>query len=110
MRKAKVLFKDELAGTLIQKDDGSFIFSYTKEWMADPSKPPISLTLPKSQQEYHSDFLFPFFYHLLPEGTNRQVVSFHLRIDKNDDFGLLLNTARVDTIGAVTIVRMEDPA
>lgn len=27
----------------------------------DITKPAISLTLPKSQQKYHSDFLFPFF-------------------------------------------------
>ncbi len=107
MRKAIVLYKDEQAGTLVQQDDGSFVFSYTKEWMADPSKPPISLTLPKSKQEYRSDYLFPFFYHLLPEGTNRQIVSHHFRIDKNDDFGLLLTTASVDTIGAVTIVKSE---
>ncbi len=107
MRKAMVLYKDEPAGMLVQQDDGSFVFNYTHEWMTDPSKPPISLTFPKSQQTFRSDYLFPFFYHLLPEGTNRRIVSRHLRIDQNDDFGLLLHTARFDTIGAVTIVKTE---
>jgi len=35
---------------------------------SDVTKPAISLTLSKSQHEYHSDYLFPFFYHMLPGG------------------------------------------
>jgi len=108
MRKAIVLYKGETAGMLIQHDDGSFTFEYTKEWMNDSSKPAISLTLPKTKKEYNSSYLFPFFFHLLPEGTNRQVVIRHLRLDPDDDFGLLLNTASVDTIGAVTIAKIEE--
>ena len=108
MRKAMVLYKGDAAGILIQHDDGSFTFEYTKEWMNDTSKPAISLTLPKTEKEYNSSNLFPFFFHLLPEGTNRQVVIRNLRLDQDDDFGLLLQTARVDTIGAVTIAKLED--
>jgi serine/threonine-protein kinase HipA len=74
--------------------------------MADTSKPPISLTLPKSNTKYESDYLFPFFYNMLPEGTNKQVVCKHMRIDNNDYFSLLLITARYDTIGAVTIKKI----
>lgn len=103
MRKAMVMYKDEPAGTLIQQDDGSFVFTYSKEWIADPTKSPISLTLPKSPQEYRSEYLFPFFYNMLSEGVNRKMQSYHLRIDEQDDFGLLLATAQYDTIGAVTI-------
>ncbi len=103
-----VLFKGVPAGILVQHDDGSFTFQYTKEWMNDTSKPAISLTLPKTENEYNSSYLLPFFFHLLPEGTNRQVITQNLRIDQDDDFGLLLNTAKVDTIGAVTITKMEE--
>ena len=106
MRSAKILFKEEEAGILIQQDDGNFTFRYHESWIADSSKPAISLTLPKSQQEYHSDYLFPFFYHMLPEGTNKQVVCRMMRIDENDDFGLLMSTAGKDTIGAVTVIKM----
>ena len=107
MRQAVVRYKGEKAGLLTQLDDGSFIFQYTPEWVLDQSKPPISLTLPKTAEPYRSDYLFPFFFHLLPEGTNRVVVSSNLRIDRDDDFGLLLNTAKTDTIGAVTIEKIE---
>ncbi len=61
MRKAKILYKNQDAGMLIQHDDGSFTFKYDNSWISDETKPAISLTLPKTQQEYHSGFLFPFF-------------------------------------------------
>ncbi len=108
MRKAKVVFKDEEAGILVQHDDGTFTFRYDDAWMSDSSKPGISLTLPKSKQEYHSEYLFPFFYHMLPEGSNKKVACFYNRIDHNDYFGLLMTTAKNDSIGAVRVVKIEN--
>lgn len=109
MRQAIIFFKGEEAGILTQHDDGSFRYRYNDQWVADTGKPSISLTLPKIQQEYHSEHLFPFFYNMLPEGTNKQVVCLHMRIDKDDHFGLLLTTARYDTIGAITVNKIEEP-
>ncbi len=105
MRLAKVLYKGEEAGLLIQHDDGTFKFRYTDLWFNDNSKASISLTIPKSKQEYHSDFLFPFFFNMLPEGSNKQIVCKSMKIDENDYFGILLNTAQYDTIGAITILK-----
>lgn len=107
MRKAKVLFKDEEAGILTQQDDGTFTFRYHTSWMVDSTKPDVSLTLPKTQQEYHSDFLFPFFYNMLPEGSNKKVVCKLNRIDEDDDFGLLMTVAKDDSIGAVRISKIK---
>jgi serine/threonine-protein kinase HipA len=107
MRKAKILYKDEEAGILTQHDDGSFTFHYHDYWIADSSKPGISLTLPKSKQGFHSKFLFPFFYNMLPEGSNRQVVSKYNKIDLDDYFGLLMTTAKDDSIGAVRVIKIE---
>lgn len=106
MRHAKVIYKDEEAGSLKQLDSGSFVFRYNDLWFNAQDKPPISLTFPKHNQEYESDYLFPFFYNMLPEGTNKDVVCQNLRIDKTDYFGILLNTARYDTIGAVRIIKL----
>ncbi len=103
MRQARIYFRGEEAGLLTQQDDGSFTYLYHNLWVSDSSKPPISLTLPKINQAYHSEHLFPFFYNMLPEGTNKQVACQHKRIDKDDYFGLLLTTAGYDTIGAVTV-------
>jgi HipA-like protein len=105
MRKAKVLYKDGEAGLLTQHDDGSFTFRYNDAWMADNSKPAISLTLPKSACEFHSAFLFPFFFNMLPEGTNRQVVCRLNRIDTSDYFGILMAVAKDDSIGAVRVIK-----
>ncbi|SFI99602.1 HipA N-terminal domain-containing protein [Olleya namhaensis] len=107
MRQAEVLYKNNLAGLLTQLDNGSFVFRYHDTWFNDSSKPSISLTLPKNKQQYESDFLFPFFYNMLPEGSNKQLVCFEFRIDASDNFGLLLTTAKFDTIGAIKIKKVE---
>ena len=109
MRQAKILYKDQEAGILTQHDDGSFTFRYHDIWMTDSKKSSISLTLPKIEQEFHSKFLFPFFYNMLPEGSNKQVVCKHNRIDGNDYFGILITTAKSDSIGAVRVIKIENP-
>ncbi len=106
MRRARVLYKNEPAGVLTQHDDGSFELRYHPNWVDDPSKPPISLSLPKTKEAFRSADLFPFFYSMLPEGSNRQSVCFHQRIDVKDDFGILMATAGHDTIGAVRLQTM----
>lgn len=108
MRQASILFKAEYAGVLTQHDDGSFTFQYDQSWVDDMTKPPISLTLPKTVKPYHADFLFPFFYNMLPEGANKQVICRLNRIDLNDHFGLLMMIAENDTIGAVRVVEIDN--
>jgi HipA-like protein len=110
MRSAIVQYKGTTAGVLTQSDDGSFTFRYQDQWLSDNDAPPISLTLQKSKQEHFSKNLFPFFYHMLPEGANRQAVCHLKRIDAQDDFGILLTTANFDTAGAVTIKKLEEVA
>ena len=107
MRKAEVYRNKELAGVLIEENKQSYIFRYDNIYYSDKSKPAISLTLPKSQQEYISEFLFPFFFNMLSEGVNRNLQCTRLKIDSEDNFGLLITTATSDTIGAITIKSME---
>lgn len=107
MRSAKILYKNEVAGKLRQLDNGTFEFEYSQSWFNDSGKPAISLTLPKKQEIYRSANLFPFFFNMLPEGTNKQTVCFNLRIDENDHFGILTATAKSDTIGAITVLKDE---
>jgi len=107
MRQAEVLYKKETAGLLTQLDNGSFIFRYKDHWFNDVNKPAISLTLSKKKQEYQSKYFFPFFYNMLPEGSNKETVCFENRIDTNDYFSILITTANQDTIGAVTIKKIK---
>jgi HipA-like protein len=107
MRKAKVLFKNREAGILTQHNDGSFSFRYLKDWLTHTNGQGISLTLPITQREFHSKYLFPFFFNMLPEGSNKEVVCKHNRLDREDHFGLLMTTAKNDSVGAVRVVKLE---
>lgn len=107
MRQAEIFYKKAVSGLLTQLDNGSFIFRYHDQWFESKDKSAISLTLPKDQQEYKSEYLFPFFYNMLPEGSNKQNICFELRIDPKDHFGLLLTTAKHDTIGAIQVKEIE---
>jgi HipA-like protein len=105
MNTAFVYYKGEWAGVLIQIENGSYLFRYLDKWIEGSQYPSISLTLPKSQQDFISDHLFPFFYNMLPEGANKQMVCTKMKIDEDDHFGLLITTASYDTIGAVTVIK-----
>ncbi len=103
MRSAEVYRNRIFAGILLEADSGSYKFTYDSAYFNDNSKSGISLTLPKKQLIYYSEHLFPFFFNMLSEGANRVVQSKQLKIDEKDYFGLLLATARYDTIGAITV-------
>jgi serine/threonine-protein kinase HipA len=103
MRSVEVYRNGVLAGRLTEEDRGSYMFRYDDRYLADGQLPAVSLTLPKTQVEYHATHLFPFFSNMLSEGVNRKLQCRAFKIDENDDFGLLSATAQVDTIGAVTV-------
>ncbi len=103
MRAMEIYRNGVLAGKLTEENRQQFVFRYDDAYFNDATKAPISLTLPKTQQEYRSEFLFPFFYNMLSEGVNRKLQSTQLQIDEEDNFGLLMATAQYDTIGAITV-------
>ena len=103
MRAAYVFMNKIFAGTLTENNDATFTFHYCDDYFYNSDHSSISLTLPKTQQEYHSETFFPFFFNMLSEGVNKQVQTRKFRIDEDDAFGLLLATAHSDVIGAVTI-------
>lgn len=103
MRAVKIYRNGVLAGKLTEENGRQFVFRYDDAYFNDAAKASISLTLPKTQQEYRSEFLFPFFFNMLSEGANRKLQCTQLRIDEEDNFGLLMAIAQYDTIGAVTV-------
>lgn len=92
---------------LIEETETGYRFQYLKEFLAQPEVPAVSLTLPCRAESYEAERLFPFFSGLLAEGTLREIQCRTHQIDENDDFGLLLETAGGDVIGAVTVRRLE---
>ena len=103
MRAMEIYRNGVFAGMLTEESRQMFVFRYDDTYYNDTAKAPISLTLQKAQQEYSSKFLFPFFFNMLSEGVNRKLQCTQLRIDEEDNFGLLLATAQYDTIGAITV-------
>lgn len=105
MRTAEVYNNGILAGYLIEESPHRYVFRYSDEYFGDA----ISLTLPKHQQEYRSEFMFPFFSNMVAEGANLEIQSRYLKIDERDVLGLLAATAQYDTIGAITIKMIDKP-
>ena len=103
MRSLEIYRNGILAGILTEENRKSYIFRYNENYLNDASKPAISLTFPKMQQEYKSKFLFPFFFNMLSEGVNKKLQNVQLKIDEEDSFGLLSATAQYDIIGAITV-------
>lgn len=106
MRKAAVYRNGILAGILTEKDSSNgtaYVFRYDDNYFLDKEKYAISLTLPKTQQEYKSKTIFPFFSNMIAEGVNLGIQSRYLKIDEKDVLSLLTATCGTDTIGAITI-------
>ena len=97
-----------LAGILEKDISSGYSFKYEISYLENKNNPPISLTFPKTEKEYKSEILFPFFYGLLSEGVNKEIQCRLLKIDENDDFTRLLITSGVDNIGAITIKKWEN--
>lgn len=108
MRKANVYRNGQLIGVLTQLNQKSYEFRYDETWFANRELPAVSLTMPKTKRTYTSEHLFPFFFNMLSEGVNRKLQSRQLKIDEKDYFGLLLATAKKDTIGAITLLETEE--
>jgi len=103
MRQCEVYLHGIKVGLLTENENRDFTFIYDKAYLLSKGAEPVSLTLPLRSEPYHSPFLFSAFANLLSEGENRQIQSQLLRIDAEDDFGILLATCQFDTIGAITV-------
>jgi HipA-like protein len=108
MRKAAVYRSGILAGILYEESMNHYVFRYDDTYFSNPEMPAISLTMPKTQQEFCSDVMFPFFSNMIAEGSNLDIQSHYLKIDKNDILSLLLATAGSDTTGAITVKPAEE--
>lgn len=102
MRQAQVLYKDILAGTIFEDENG-YTFTYDKNYLNDENAKPISLTLPLRPESYVDKVLFPFFDGLIPEGWLLEIAVNNWKLNHRDRFGLLLAMCR-DCIGCVSII------
>ena len=104
LRKGRVFFNKDLAGDISETKDG-YLFEYDKDFLK--KNMPVSISLPLREEPYESKELFPFFKGLLPEGWYLDIVTATQKVDREDLFGILLCTTSGDTIGAVTVRKIE---
>ena len=101
-RKLEIYWQNKRAGILEEINNSLYRFTYDKEYQLS-SLPPVSLTLPKAQTIYESNYLFPCFSNLLPEGTNRKTICRKKQIDEKDLFGILMAFAEKNVIGNLEV-------
>jgi len=101
MRSALVYRNEQLAGTLVEDENG-YAFTYDTGYL-QKSNLPVSLTLPLAEKPYQSNVLFPFFDGLIPEGWLLDIAQQNWKLNERDRFGLLLACCQ-NCIGAVSVV------
>lgn len=108
MRQLNVYMNDVFAGVLTEKNPGNgYSFQYDKAYLGS-AMTSVSVAMPKREEAYDAEYLFPVFTNMLPEGANRKAICRALRIDENDFFGLLTAMADKDVIGALNVRRIKN--
>lgn len=102
MRKADVLNFGQVAGLLVEDDDGEYTFAYYTDYLARTDALAVSLTLPLSAEPVKSHELHPFFDGLIPEGWLLDIAQNTWKLNPRDRMGLLLACCH-NCIGAVSI-------
>ncbi len=108
MRKGMVFFQDQMAGEILENEDG-VTFYYYPVYLARIESRAISHTLPLTEKPYRSETMIPFFDGLIPEGWLLDIAGHYWKINPRDRFGLLLACCH-DCIGAVSIIPIQTPA
>ncbi len=102
MRRGKVYYKDNLAGIIMETDEGEFVFQYNELYVEEHPDKFITFTMPVAKEPYTDKRLFSFFDGLIPEGWLLDIASENWKINRNDRMGLLLACCK-NCIGAVSV-------
>src|SRR5436190_4156426 len=102
-RSAKIFVNDLLAGILTESAESEYTFKYDTDYLLNEKNNPVSLTLPKQEEAYTSDTLFPFFDGLIPEGWLMDIGIKNWKLNYKDRMGLLLYLC-ADCIGNVSVI------
>jgi serine/threonine-protein kinase HipA len=89
-------------GTLRVNRQGQMTFTYATEWLQDPMRPALSISLPKRPEPFRHRDCRPFFAGLLPEEMPRRTIARTLGISEGNDFGFLAALGG-DVAGALTL-------
>ncbi len=102
MRQGEIWVNNNLTGILMEDEEG-YHFTYSQDYLKSKSPIAVSLTLPLRENPFHSDFLFPFFDGLIPEGWLLDIAHKNWKLNPRDRMGLLLATCK-DCIGNISVL------
>ena len=103
MTRSLVVWWDEaVVGTLRLDSHGRMRFAYARSWLDDPSRPPVSFSLPKRERAFSLRECRPFFSGVLPEESQRRAAASALGLSRNNDFALL-EALGGDVAGALSL-------
>jgi len=102
MRQGEIWVNNILAGILTEDEEG-YHFTYSSDYLMMGNAVPASLTLPLRKETFHSEFLFPFFDGLIPEGWLLDIAQKNWKLNPRDRMGLLLATCK-DCIGNISVI------
>jgi len=101
-RSLSVWWDGARVGALQIDPHGDLGFIYDRNWLADPRRPAVSISLPKREAPFDRRETRPFFAGLLPEEGQREAVAHALGVSKANDFRLLERLGG-DVAGALTL-------
>jgi serine/threonine-protein kinase HipA len=102
MRKANIYYNKDIAGELLETDDGEYLFTYDSHYISQYPNQFITFTMPVTAEPYKSNRLFPVFEGLIPEGWLLDIATKSWKINQNDRMGLLLACCK-NCIGALSV-------
>lgn len=102
MRTLTVWWEGAVVGALRADRHGAMRFAYADDWLADPTAPALSVSLPKRPEPYPPRQCRPFFEGLLPEGAQRDAVAAALGVSRANEFRLLEGLGG-EVAGALTL-------
>ncbi|WP_158918689.1 type II toxin-antitoxin system HipA family toxin [Caulobacter sp. S45] len=102
IKSLSVWWERALVGALQIDEHGDLAFTYAADWLTDPQKFAISISLPKRANTFNRRETRPFFAGLLPDEGQRDAVARALGVSKSNDFRLLERLGG-DVAGALTL-------
>jgi len=101
-RTLSIWWDGAVVGTLRVDRHGEMTFAYAPDWLADTTRPPLSISLPRRTDLFRRRECRPFFAGLLPEDAQRDAVARALGVSRANDFRLL-EALGGDVAGALSL-------
>ena len=102
-RTLDVYLHEEVAGHLVQDDDGQMSFEYLESWLAKPGAAALSQSLPLRKERFPAKECRGFFGGILPEESKREIIARNLGISARNDYAMLEQIGG-ECAGAVTFI------